>query len=193
MDTNTLIAIVVASVAVVLVAVIFVVYRKRRSQHLKEHFGPEYDRAVLQRGNPAKAEAELINREKRVHGFSIKSLPPETRDRYAADWAAVQHRFVDDPSAAVTEADLLVNQVMAARGYPTTDFEQRAADVSVNYPGVVQNYRAARSIMQRHARGESGTEDLRQAMVHYRSLFNELLDTPQSATASRGVIHERAS
>jgi hypothetical protein len=192
MDPKTLIVIVVV-VAVIAIAAIILFTRKRRSQHLKEHFGSEYDRAVEQRGNPAKAEAELINREKRVHSFSIKPLSPEARDRYAEEWSAVQRHFVDDPAVAVTEADALVNRVMGGRGYPMADFEQRAADVSVSYPGVVQNYRSARTIVQRHGRGEAGTEDLRQAMVHYRSLFDELLDLPGSTSATRGVLHERAS
>ena len=192
MDPKTLMVIVVV-VAVIAIAAIILFTRKRRSQHLKEHFGSEYDRAVQQRGDPAKAEAELINREKRVHSFSIKPLSPDARARYAEEWSAVQRHFVDDPAVAVTEADALVNRVMGARGYPMADFEQRAADVSVSYPGVVQNYRSARTIVQRHGRGEAGTEDLRQAMVHYRSLFDELLDVPRSTSATRGVLHERAS
>jgi len=103
----------------------------------------------------------------------------------------VQKRFVDDPSVAVSQAEKLVTTVMAARGYPVTDFEQRAADISVNYPAVVQNYRSAREITQRHARGQSSTEDLRQSMVYFRSLFDELLDSPKLATEKIGVSHER--
>ena len=190
MDQRTL-AIVIA--AVVIVAIIFIVYRARRRQHLKEHFGPEYDRAVLEQGNTAKAETDLLSREKRVHSFSIKTLTPATRDGFAEEWTLIQSRFVDNPAAAVSEADSLVNRVMAARGYPVADFEQRAADVSVAYPAVVQNYRAARVIVLRHGRGDASTEDLRQAMVHYRSLFDELLDVPISVATTRGVIHERAS
>lgn len=193
MDQRILIAILIVVAVLAIAATIIVVYRKRRSQHLKQHFGPEYDRAVLERGGAAKAEMELINREKRVHSFSIKTLNPTTRDRFAEEWAQIQRRFVDDPALAVNEADSLVNRVMAERGYPMADFEQRAADVSVTYPAVVQNYRAARVIVQRHGRGEAGTEDLRQAMVHYRSLFDELLGVPTSVAATRGVIHERAS
>jgi len=195
MDQKTVIAIVVVVVALIAIAAIAVVFfRKRRSLQLKEHFGPEYDRTLRMRGDAAKAEAELINREKRVHGFTFKALSPAARTRYLEEWSNIQRRFVDDPAVAVTEADSLVNRVMADRGYPAADFEQRAADVSVSYPAVVQNYRAARSIVQRHWRGEAGTEDLRQSMVHYRSLFDELLDIPKSETTStRGVIHERAS
>jgi hypothetical protein len=189
MDQNTLVAIAIVVAAVVVIAAV-ILSRKRRSRRLREHFGPEYDRAVQTRGDAAKAELELINREKRVHGFSIKSLAPEARAGYSQEWSEVQRRFVDDPAMAVTEADALVNRVMEARGYPMADFDQRAADISVNYPTVVQSYRSARSLAQKHARGEAGTEDLRQAMVYYRSLFDELLDTPKSATTSRGVIDE---
>lgn len=183
MDQRVLLLVGIVVALIVLAVVLIAVTRKRRSRQLKEHYGLEYDRAVLQRGDTSKAEAELINREKRVHAFSIKNLSADARNRYAQDWAAVQRRFVDDPVLAVTEADALVNRVMIARGYPMADFEQRAADISVSYPGVVDNYRAARVIAQRHARGEAGTEDMRQAMVYYRSLFAELLDTSRSAAA----------
>jgi len=194
MDQRVVIAIVVVVALLVIAAIAISFSRKRRSQHLKERFGPEYDRTIRMRGDATKAEAELIDREKRVHSFSFRALSPAARTRYLEEWSAIQRRFVDDPAVAVTEADSLVNRVMTDRGYPTADFEQRAADVSVNYPAVVQNYRAARSIVQRHWRGEAGTEDLRQGMVHYRSLFDELLDIPKSETTStRGVIHERAS
>lgn len=193
MDPKMMAAI-VAVIAILAIAAIVILSRKRRSQHLKEHFGPEYDRAVAGRGDPAKAELELIKREKRVQSFSIKPLSPESRARYAEQWNEVQRRFVDDPGAATADADALVNQVMETRGYPVADFDQRAADLSVNYPRVVENYRSARTIAQRHASGQAGTEDLRQAMVYYRSLFSELLDTPQSAaTTPREVLHERAS
>jgi hypothetical protein len=189
MDQRILVAIVVV-VAILVVAAVVILSRKRRSQRLREQFGSEYDRAVQSRGDPAKAELELIKREKRVHSLFIKPLAPEVRAGYAQEWSEVQRRFVDDPAVAVTEADALVNRVMEARGYPTADFDQRAADISVNYPGLVQNYRSARGIAQRHASGEAGTEDLRQAMVHYRSLFDELLDTPKTVSTSRGVIDE---
>ena len=193
MDQQTLVALVIVVAVVVIAALVIVVYRRRRSQHLKQQFGAEYDRAVLERGNPAKAEVELINREKRVQSFSIKELSPTMRDQFRQDWIQVQNRFVDDPAIAVNEADTLVNRVMAARGYPMSDFEQRSADISVTYPAIVQNYRSARVIVQRHSRGQAGTEDLRHAMVHYRSLFDELLGVPNSAAATKGVPYERAS
>jgi hypothetical protein len=189
MDQKTLVAIVVV-VAILVIAAVVILSRKRRSQRLRERFGPEYDRAVQNRGDTTIAELELLKREKRVHSLSIKPLALEVRAGYAQEWSEVQRRFVDDPALAVTEADALVNRVMAARGYPMADFDQRAADISVSYPGLVQNYRSARTIAQSQVRGEAGTEDLRRAMVYYRSLFDELLDTPKSATASRGVIDE---
>src|SRR5271170_4252578 len=188
MDTNIVVPIVIG-VAVLIVIIALLIIRKRKSDQLKQHFGPEYDRVVQQHGGPRRAEAILAEREKRVEKFSIRALPAGERERFAEEWAGVQKRFVDDPSMAVTEADTLVTKVMAARGYPMGDFEQRAADISVNYPAVVQNYRAARVIVGRHSQGQSTTEDLRQAMVYYRSLFDELLAStnPQKI----GVIHER--
>ena len=190
MDTRILIPILIG-VVVLIVVIALLVIRKRKSDQLKQHFGPEYDRVVQQHGGAGRAEAILAEREKRVEKFSIRALPAGERERYAEEWANVQRRFVDDPALAVTEADALVNRVMAARGYPMGDFEQRAADISVNYPRVVQNYRSAREIVVRHSAGQSTTEDLRQAMVYYRSLFDELLAStnPQKL----GVIHEQAS
>lgn len=178
MDTRILIPLIVVVVAAIIVAAIVITQRRRRA-HLKEQFGPEYERTVKMHGDARHAEAVLLEREKRVEKFSIRPLSPVDRERYAAEWAAVQKRFVDDPSTAVTQADKLVNTVMAARGYPMGDFEQRASDISVNYPNVVQNYRSAREVCLRHSKGQSTTEDLRQAMVYYRSLFDELLETPK--------------
>jgi hypothetical protein len=190
MDSRTLIPIIVVIVAVIVIAAV-IIARKRKTQQLKEHFGPEYERELRQRGDPRLVESELAQREKRVHSLSIRSLSPPDRERFVLEWDTVQRRFVDDPAIAVRDADNLVNRVMGARGYPMSDFEQRAADVSVSYPSVVQNYRAAREIALRHSKGQSSTEDLRQAMVYYRSLFAELLETPKSATT--GVTYERAS
>lgn len=196
MDTNTLmqpatlIAIGVV-VVVLLVLVGWLVERKRRREKLRERFGPEYDRVVLQEGDARKAEALLAEREKRVSKFSIRHLTMADRERYVNEWAAVQRRFVDDPAMAVIEADSLVTALMAARGYPMTDFEQRAADISVNYPRVVQNYRAARVIVGRHGKGQATTEDMRQAMVYYRSLFDEMVEVPSGE--KRGVVNERVA
>jgi hypothetical protein len=189
MDTRLMVLVVIALVAMILIATLLLL-RKRKSDRLKQHFGPEYDRTVKEHG-AQRAEAVLAEREQRVKKFAIHPLTRDDRERYALEWTEVQKYFVDDPSLAVSEADKLVTNVMAARGYPMGDFEQRAADVSVSYPGVVQNYRSARSIVLRRSRGEAGTEDLRQAMVYFRSLFDELLDLPK--TEKIGVSHERAS
>jgi FtsZ-interacting cell division protein ZipA len=191
MDQRTMILIGVVVIAIVVVIAALFVERKRRSERLKQQFGPEYDRTLRQHGDASRAEAALLEREKRVEKFSIRALSPMDRDRYATEWANVQKRFVDDPSGAVTQAEKLVTAVMTARGYPMGDFEQRAADISVHYPGVVQNYRSAREITLRHSQGKSSTEDLRQSMVYFRSLFDELLDSPN--TAKRGVTHERVA
>ena len=188
MDPKILVPVVVAVVIIIVVAALFAV-RKRKSVQLKQRFGPEYDRLVQQNGGAAHAEDVLAEREKRVEKFSIRPLSPGDRERYAEEWELVQRRFVDDPSMAVTEADNLVTAVMSARGYPMVDFEQRAADVSVNHPTVVQNYRSAREIVLRHGKGRSTTEDLRQAMVYFRSLFEELLGSPKPEKI--GVSNER--
>lgn len=188
MDTRTL-AFIVSGVVVLIVIAALLAMRKHKSAQLKEHFGPEYDRVAQEQGDARHAEAVLSQREKRVEKLSIHPLPGFQREGYLQEWMAVQRRFVDDPSAAVTEADSLVTAVMTARGYPMSDFEQRAADISVNYPTVVHNYRSAREIVLRHATGHSSTEDLRQAIVCYRSLFEELLDSPKPVKI--GVSHER--
>ena len=200
MDTRILIPVVVI-VAILVVVAVALTMRRRRNEHrtdqLKRRFGPEYDRTVLQQnGDSRRAEANLTDREKRVEAFPLRSLPAVDREAYAMEWAAVQRRFVDDPSAAVGTADRLVGRVMIERGYPMTNFEQRAADISVSYPAVVQNYRAAHDIVMRHAESRATTEDLRQAMVYYRSLFDELLEPAKVERIdhrSRGVAHERAS
>jgi hypothetical protein len=159
--------------AIVVAGVILFVMR-RRSVRLRRHFGREYDRAVKARGR-REAERELESREERVRSLDIRALRREEQDHFAGQWRAVQARFVDDPGRAVGEADELVGELMRTRGYPVGDFEQRAADISVDHPRVVENYRVAHGIAIRHGRGEANTEDLRKAMVHYRALFEELL------------------
>lgn len=193
MDPKVITAIVIVIVAAIIIAAVVMARRKQRSAQLKQHFGPEYERTLQQHGDPAKAEAVLAEREARVHKFTIRDLPATERAAYADEWAAVQRRFVDDPSMAVSEADRLVNRVMNSRGYPMGDFDQRADDISVNYPGVVQNYRAARDIALRHSNGRASTEDLRQAMVYYRSLFDELLGPTTNAAADDRTVLRRAS
>ena len=173
MDTWVWIAIAAVVVVVVLLA-IWTAARKRRRSQLREGFGPEYDRTVEDMGSRRKAESELSDREKRREELDIKPLAPGSRDRFADRWRTIQERFVDDPRAALREAHILVVEVMRERGYPTNDFEQRAADVSVDHPDVVQNYRAANEITER---GDADTEQQRQGLVHYRALFDELLET----------------
>ena len=150
---------------------------RRRSEHLRKRFGPEYDRAIQETGNQRRAEAVLETREKRVEHLRIHPLTQKDRGHFAEAWRACQTRFVEDPNGAVVEADLLVAEVMKARGYPVSDFEQRVADISVDHPDVVENYRAAAGIAQLHRRGAATTENLRQAMVYYRKLFDELFET----------------
>lgn len=169
--------IVAAVVVVVLIGALlaWLFARRQRSRQLAERFGPEYARTVETTGDRGAAERELAARQERMAEVQISELAPAQRERHAAEWDRVQAEFVDDPAGAVAEADRLVAQVMAERGYPMGDFEQRAADVSVNHATVVADYRDAHAIAQRQARGEASTEELRQAMVHYRSLFADLL------------------
>jgi hypothetical protein len=173
MDAWVWIVIAVAAVAVVLLA-IWWASRTRRTSRLREGFGPEYDRTVEEAGSRRQAESELAGREKRREELDIRPLSPGSRDRFAGRWGTVQERFVDDPSGALDDAHVLLIEVMRERGYPTDDFEQRAADVSVDHPHVVENYRSANAITERD---DADTEDQRQAMVHYRALFDELLES----------------
>src|SRR5438132_7151211 len=169
-----------AILAIVMVAIavgVFFYLRRRRSENLRRQFGPEYKRAVDQYGDQRKAEATLAEREKRVRKLDIRGLTADQQNRFANNWKKAQARFVDAPSPAVSEADGLVKELMLARRYPMAEFEQRTADISVDHPNVVNNYRAAREIAQRNKSGKATTEDLRQAMVHYRSLFEELMET----------------
>lgn len=177
MDQNRLILIVIVVIVVAAIAAFaFVTSRKRRSLKLRERFGPEYDRVVKQEGDERKAEGVLEFREKRREKFKLRPLSAGDRSSFGVRWKEVQARFVDDPRGAVTVADSLVTDVMQARGYPIGEFDQRAADISVDHPLVVENYRAAHDIAMRHSAGKASTEDLRQAMVHYRALFQELLE-----------------
>ena len=172
-----------AAVAILIIAVLAWLYvRKRRNttSDLRKKFGPEYDRAVLVHGAGRKAEAKLEDREKRVEKLNIRDLDPLEHERFSKRWESVQSRFVDSPKGAVTEADDLVSSVMKARGYPVSDFDQRAADISVDHPRVVENYRSAHEIALRVGKDAATTEDLRTAMIHYRSLFDELVQMPAS-------------
>jgi hypothetical protein len=171
------IGLIVLAVIVVLGAIAWTISQRQRTERLTKQYGPEYQRTVEAAGDRREGERELVEREKRVKGLEIRPLAAEERERYAASWKETQAEFVDDPSGAISHADELVQRVMRDRGYPTTDFEQRAADISVDHPQVVEDYRAAHAIAVRHASDGVETEDLRQAMVHYRSLFDDLLET----------------
>ncbi len=176
----------IGALVVVLVAVIaaLLLHRKRRTKRLRTQFGSaEYARAVETGGNRRQAEAGLEKRTQRVEKFHVRPLAAGDRARFVESWRGVQARFVDGPAAAVTEADQLLGDVMSTRGYPVSDFEQTAADISVNYPLVLANYRTAHEIALRQTRGQATTEDLRQAMVHYRTLFDELISEPEMPLA----------
>ncbi|GLW06741.1 hypothetical protein Misp01_18710 [Microtetraspora sp. NBRC 13810] len=186
MSTETIIWVAVVVAAVVAIVVVgYAVLQQQRRHRLRERFGPEYQRTLDERENRREAEQELRAREQRVARLDIRPLDPARRDAYAKKWAEVQERFVDAPGFAVTEADQLVTSVMAERGYPTDDFEQRLSDLSVQHGRTLGHYRDAHEISGRAVRREASTEELRQAMMHYRALFEELLGgepvTPGSA------------
>ena len=184
-NTTAILLLVLIVVVIAVGALLF--FQRRRSAALQQKFGPEYQRAVGQFGDERKAEAELAAREKRVRSLNIRALTPEEQARFADSWKKAQTRFVDEPSQAAADADILVKELMQTRGYPVGDFEQRAGDISVDHPEVVSNYRAAREIAMRNNAGKATTEDIRQAMVHYRSLFEELLQTGKPATHTEKV------
>jgi hypothetical protein len=175
----TLLIVIVAVIAVLAIGTGLVAWMARRNEKkresLREEFGPEYHSLRARYGDDGRATEELEARQNRVQSYNIRPLATEDARRFAEEWRVTQGKFVDDPSGAIGEAEGLVTRVMEARGYPTGDFETQYADVSVGHSEVVQNYRAAHDIAERNRRGEAGTEDLRQAMVHYRSLFEELL------------------
>jgi type II secretory pathway pseudopilin PulG len=180
MNNPVVIVLVIALVAAV-GAAIWLYMRSRRTEHLQQRFGPEYDRALEAHHDQRKAEQELEHRAERVEHLNIRPLENAERDRFAGRWQSVQAQFVDDPASATDDADQLVGEVMATRGYPVGDFEQRAADVSVHHPNVVEHYRAAHAIALRNSRGDADTEQLRQALVHFRVLFDDLLETAAPA------------
>jgi hypothetical protein len=178
-------ALIVAVVVVVVGGIATMLYmRKRRTARLRGQFGgPEYARAVQEGGSQRRAEAKLEKRAERVESFHIRALAPADHARFMESWGKIQSRFVDSPGGAVTEADQLLGDVMLTRGYPVSDFEQRAADISVDHPLVMENYRAAHAIAARQTLGRASTEELRQAMIHYRTLFEELVGQPEKARA----------
>jgi hypothetical protein len=165
----------------------WVSFKKRQSQRLQQRFGPEYDRTVNDLRSRTKAESELKVREKRVERLNIVALAPSEAATFRQAWEVLQGHFVDNPKDAVVEAEQLVCQLMLTRGYPMGDFDRRAADISVDHPTVVDNYRAAQAIALRGVRGEADTEELRKAMVHFRALFNELLEVKEPKPESKSV------
>ena len=171
-----------AVAAVIIIALIFIAVamsRRNRSAGLQRRFGPEYERTVRERGNRTEAERELAQRESRVKKMHIEELPAGAKQRYVEEWRTVQSRFVDEPQTALAKADSLVTNVMRDRGYPMENFDQRVADLSPDHPDVVNNYRTAHEITARTERGQVSTEDLRQAMIHYRALFDDLVGSDE--------------
>lgn len=183
LDTNTTM---IAGIVVILLLIALAIWfaaQKKQSNRLQQRFGPEYERTIGTMGSRAKAEAELKAREHRVGQLTIVALAPADAVRFTQAWTDLQGRFVDNPKSVVAQADQLVRELMQKRGYPVSDFDHRAADISVDHPAVVDNYRAAQLIAARAERDEADTEDLRQAVVHYRVLFDELLEVKTSAAS----------
>ncbi|MDB6156941.1 MAG: hypothetical protein JWO04_647 [Gammaproteobacteria bacterium] len=186
---------VIAAVLVLaLIAIAFLIARERKrrqSRRLQERFGPEYGRVVAQRGDRTKAESELKAREQRVERLTIVALAPADAAKFGQAWSALQGRFIDNPKGVVMDADRLVRDLMVKRGYPMVDFERRAADISVDHPALVETYRSAQAIALRDQRGEASTEELRKAVVYYRTLFDELLEvrTARQPTERDTVVH----
>ncbi len=177
MNTTYIVIAVVLVLVIIGAVLITALNRRKRSERLQDHFGTEYDHTVQTMGDEKKAQTELVERQKHVEALDIRPLSVSERERYTADWTAVQSKFVDEPGQAIVDADRLIMEVMQVRAYPVSDFEQRAADLSVTYPALVSNYRAAREIAVKNKQQLANTEELRQAMIYYRSLFEELLGT----------------
>ena len=186
MNDEMMMRLAVVGIAVVAAIGAWLLVKQRRTAALRARFGPEYDRVLETTRTAAEAERELQQRQRRVESFSLRSLSPEQAEQFTASWRTVQARFVDDPRGAVVEADGLIEDVMRSRGYPIEDSDRRLDDLSVDHAAVVSHYRAGRDLVERHERGEASTEDLRQAMVHFRALFDELVG------ATRGHVR-RAS
>jgi hypothetical protein len=191
---DTQIAIVVAGVVILaLVATVaWLIHRKNQSRRLKQRFGAEYNQAVTDHGGRAKAESELKAREARVDRLTIVPLAAPEAARFSNAWQALQGRFVDNPTGVLVEADQLVRDLMVKLGFPMADFAHRAADISVDHPGVVENYRAAQATALRGQRGEADTEELRKGVVHYRTLFEELLGVHEPAIVPAAPVKELA-
>jgi hypothetical protein len=182
MNLNNQGPVIAAVIVLVLVALAAWLWsRRKQSERLVQRFGPEYERTLHEHGDRTKAEAELRSREKRVEKLRIVPLSAADARQFAQSWRELQGRFIDNPKGVLLDADRLVRELMLRRGYPMGDFERRAADISVDHPSVVDHYRAAHTIADRDHRGEANTEDMRQAVVHYRALFDELLEVREPA------------
>jgi hypothetical protein len=181
MSANVYTIIIVVLVLVVLGLVLGLIFSRRqgskRSDKYTAKYGPDYDATVKSMGSQTKAQTEMDQRQKHVDSLDIRSLSLPEREKYLSEWKAVQSKFIDQPGPATVEADHLIMEVMQLRNYPVSDFDQRAADISINYPELVSNYRLARAIALKNEQHQADTEELRQALVHYRALFNELLVT----------------
>lgn len=184
MNQTQLVLIIVAILAVA--AVVLIYLKRQKTKRLRAQFGPEYNRAIEGSGS-AVGEKQLEKLQKRVEKFNIRPLEESSRARFAEAWRRLQARFVDEPERAVSEADQLVSEAMTVRGYPVDDFEQQAADLSVHHPLVIEHYRAGHAIALRHKQGKASTEDLRQALIHYRELFDELVGTPAERAQARAA------
>lgn len=194
MEPTVIVLIVVVVVLLIALAAAGVLLsRRRRSERLQERYGSEYDRELADTGDPKEAEARLVEREKRHSSLDVRDLRPEERDHYGASWAAVQRDFVDDPVHAVRQADGLVVEIMRTRGYPVDDFEQRAADISVEHPDVVAHYRAARSVRDATENGTADTEQQRHAVTSYRSLVEALLGHDRDGDPNGNGRHRPAT
>lgn len=181
-------------VLALVLAIAWLLIRRGNSRRLEQRFGPEYHRTVREMGSVDKAESELAARQKRVQKLNLVPLAPQQAARFTDEWKMLQARFVDQPRGVLMDADRLVTDLMRQRGYPMADFETRAADISVDHPAVVHHYRAARDIALRDQRGEADTEALRQAVVHYRALFSELLEVEEEHPAEPprgGLLHRK--
>ncbi|MDQ2585674.1 MULTISPECIES: hypothetical protein [Saccharothrix] len=186
MSTGVVIGLIVVALIVV-AGVAFMARSSMQRKRLRSKFGPEYDRALEGKGDRTAAERELAEREREHAKLDLRPLDPGARDTYARNWTAIQEQFVDEPSAAVGQADRLVTDLMAERGYPTEGYEKRVSLLSVEHANTLGHYRDAHEIRQRQDRGEASTEDLRNAMVHYRTLFEDLLGSRQDGERREGA------
>jgi hypothetical protein len=191
LDNNTIAVLITVIVLLALALAAWATQGRRQTERLQQRFGPEYRRAVAHWADRDKAEAELLERERRVQQLHIRALAPHDATRFAHEWRRLQACFVDDPRGSLAQADLLVRELMMVRGYPMGDFERRAADVSVDHPAVVDHYRRAHAVAERDERDASDTEDLRKAVVHYRALFSDLLEVAEPRRGAHRTAHVR--